>query len=866
MTEKDVLITDELWQRTPLPVNWEAENRILRDLGKHLTNSPDLLLKHFSKIAKELCQAGSAGVSLIEETNTGKKLFRWAGLAGAYEGFEGGTTPYDFSPCGVCLRKGRAQLYHYPDRYFTYLQEPQFPVIVESLVVPLVLEEKQMGTIWIVSHSKLRQFNPEDLRVMTSLSEFLAGALANALMRQAIEETARLEQVARIDSEEKFRQMAETIEVVFWMSDGLEPKITYVSPAYERIWGRNRQKLYQDFNEYLESIYIEDRDMVVKALSSRLLQESFESEYRIVRPDGCVRWVQDRGFLIKDDNGTPYRLVGFAQDITDRKQTELLRTEQKKLLELIASGRPLDDCLAFVCTAVSTLNPGTRACILLTDAEGLTFPRSIAPDHPPSFGEGVKDAPINELAIGTCGTAVYCGNPVTCADIAHDKRWSKPWRDLCIAHGVLACHSQPVFGVNHRPFGSVMLCFNEARMPTDWEYQLAEFGAQVASIVFERERASLALRESEERFRNMADNAPVMVWLSDADGYCTYLSKTWYNFCGQTEETGLGFGWLNAIHPEDRELTEKIFQQTNHHREKFQLEYRLRRFDGEYRTCLDSASPWFGADRKFKGYIGSAMDITDRKQAALQLEQQAKKLASLNESLMQTTEVLADRNFELNSFTYMVSHDLKAPLRAISNLSQWLEEDLEDQLDEKTQYQMLLLRNRVKRMEAIIDGLLAYSRVGRTKIEPQRVDVGLLLEEILDSLELPPTFIVKIASDMPSIFADRLLLSQVFFNLIGNGIKHHPRPDGQIEITAIKKGEFYEFAVADDGDGIAQQHHDKIFRLFQTLKARDVKESSGVGLSIAKKIVESQGGKIILESDLGKGSTFRFTWALQPIS
>lgn len=378
--------------------------------------------------------------------------------------------------------------------------------------------------------------------------------------------------------------------------------------------------------------------------------------------------------------------------------------------------------------------------------------------------------------------------------------------------------------------------------------------------ITDRKQIEAALRESEQRFRDMADNAPMMIWVTDPTGYCTYLNRGWYDFSGQTERTGLGFGWLDRTHPEDRELSKKIFLAANERHEAFQIEYRLQRKDGEYRFCLDAASPWFTLDGEFKGYIGSVIDISDRKQAEIQLYEQAAALKQLNAALEHTTSKLLERNQELDRFVYTVSHDLKAPLRAISNLSQWIEEDLEGQLSEDNQSQMELLRSRVYRMENLISGLLEYSRVGRTQVKEERVNVGELLVEIFDSLSPPSTFTIEIQPNMPTLTTKRLLLSQVFSNLISNAIKHHDRPDGRVIISASKKGDDWEFAVADDGVGIAPEHYERIFGIFQTLKARDEQESTGVGLSIVKKIIETEGGEIILESELGKGTTFRFTW------
>jgi signal transduction histidine kinase len=208
----------------------------------------------------------------------------------------------------------------------------------------------------------------------------------------------------------------------------------------------------------------------------------------------------------------------------------------------------------------------------------------------------------------------------------------------------------------------------------------------------------------------------------------------------------------------------------------------------------------------------------------------------------------------------VTSHDLKAPLRGIANLAAWLEEDLGEKLTEATREQLGLLRDRVQRMNALIEGLLDYSRIGKAAHTMGSVDTGKLLAEIIDSLSPPDGFIVDVAGNMPTLYTDRLHLYQVFSNLIGNSIKHSKGEQGHTVVTAHNQGEYYEFTVADNGPGIAPEYHDKIFMMFQTLEVNDYGSNTGIGLALVKKIVQEHGGSITLESEEGSGATFRFSW------
>ncbi len=261
------------------------------------------------------------------------------------------------------------------------------------------------------------------------------------------------------------------------------------------------------------------------------------------------------------------------------------------------------------------------------------------------------------------------------------------------------------------------------------------------------------------------------------------------------------------------------------------------------------------------GLIGIAIVTSKLRRTSEELQQRVEERTA---ELADKAKELERSNHELGQFAYVTSHDLKAPLRAIANLSEWIEEDLEECLTDDTRKQMKLMRGRVHRMEALIEGILEYSRVGRVSVDVGEVDVGELLTETVENLAPPESFNIEIDPDMPVLHAARVRLSQVFANLISNAIKYRTKDDGHVRVSVKDQGDFYQFSVADDGPGIAEEYHEKVFQIFQTLQARDTFESTGVGLTLVKKIVEEQGGSIELESSEGKGSTFRFTWPKQP--
>jgi signal transduction histidine kinase/CheY-like chemotaxis protein len=209
----DIIITEELSRRVPRTTDLREENHALHTLVQQLFEQPQIMLKNLVTIISKLCHAETANVSLLEVNPSGEDICRWIALAGMLEAYEQTPTPYSFSCCGICLERQAPLLYSYPERYFTYLQEFK-PTIVESLVVPLLIANQPLGTIWIVSHDRQRQFDREDLRLMTSLANFTAAALYSSNARQAAEESARREQAARAAAETANRLKDEFLAVL----------------------------------------------------------------------------------------------------------------------------------------------------------------------------------------------------------------------------------------------------------------------------------------------------------------------------------------------------------------------------------------------------------------------------------------------------------------------------------------------------------------------------------------------------------------------------------------------------------------------------------------------------------------------------
>ncbi|MFV5692713.1 PAS domain S-box protein [Flavobacterium sp. LT1R49] len=360
---------------------------------------------------------------------------------------------------------------------------------------------------------------------------------------------------------------------------------------------------------------------------------------------------------------------------------------------------------------------------------------------------------------------------------------------------------------------------------------------------------TLAEQKIEEKAKEINDiksalDEAAIVAITDQKGVFSYVNE---NFCAVSKYS------KEELIGQDQQIISTGYHTIEFRRDVFGTiangniwkgEVMNRAKDGSFYWENTTIVPFLNEKGKPYQYIAISTDITQEKLAK----------ENLNNALVD----LGKKNKELDQYAYIVSHDLKAPLRAINNLSEWIVEDMPEMPDEVSA-NFELLRGRIQRMENLINGVLEYSRIGRTEIEKETTDLKKMLNQIIDSVVPIEGFEVSMVDTIPVIETERILLQQVFSNLISNSVKYNDKPIGKIECLYEILPDFHQFTIKDNGPGIAEEYHKKVFEVFQTIEARDKKESTGIGLSIVKKIIEEKGGAIYIESENDNGTSFIFT-------
>lgn len=334
--------------------------------------------------------------------------------------------------------------------------------------------------------------------------------------------------------------------------------------------------------------------------------------------------------------------------------------------------------------------------------------------------------------------------------------------------------------------------------------------------------------------------SPDLLCLISANSRLQKINPAFPNTIGLPPQSILGHSVWEFIHPEDQEASKQAVMEVFTSQKPLEVENRLKTLSGGWVRIAWSITP-----TESKQIFAIGRDVTQRHHSETQLKAYAEDLEATNN--------------ELDQFAYVTSHDLKAPLRAISTLATFIEEDMESGETEEVKKHLVVMRKRVSRMEGLIQGILEFARIGRQHIEREELDLRESVMDVLEGIEKPPGIHIEVIGDFPTVMANSFRVGQVIQNLVTNAINHHDKSEGLIQISVEDKPTYWEFCFKDDGPGIHPDYQEKIFEVFQTLHSRDEKESTGIGLSIVKKIVEEAGGKIWVVSEEGKGSEFRFT-------
>jgi PAS domain S-box-containing protein len=375
--------------------------------------------------------------------------------------------------------------------------------------------------------------------------------------------------------------------------------------------------------------------------------------------------------------------------------------------------------------------------------------------------------------------------------------------------------------------------------------------AEINVDITERKKTEEDLRQSKALIEAVVENVPLMIFLKEAaDLRFVIFNRTGEELLGYDRKDLLGKNNLDLYPPDqaanfmakDREVLDGEAGFLDIPEEPINTAKKGQRLLHTRKVCIR------GGDGITKFLLGISEDITDRKKAEKQMANYAKELEQINK--------------ELDDFTYIVSHDLKEPLRSIDAFSKFLEEDYRDKLNEEAQNYIKRIRANAAKMQDLIEDLLEVSRIERSKAPFEEVDAAALVEEAKQRLEFAikeKNATIVTANELPKIYCDRVRFTEVFANLISNAIKFNNKSEPRIEIGCLSTDKNHEFYVRDNGPGIEERYFNRIFEIFQRLGRKEDTEGTGAGLTIVKKIIEMHHGSVRVESTVGEHTTFYFT-------
>jgi PAS domain S-box-containing protein len=625
----------------------------------------------------------------------------------------------------------------------------------------------------------------------------------------------------------------------------------HLSEEWYRIYGFDPRDGVPNWQERLQRVHPEDRAKWESTIDRAVADKSdYEVEFRIVTPNGNVKHIYTVGHPVVSASGDLVEFVGSSVDVTERKRDEALREGESCILEMIARDAPVAETLEGLVRVVECQFTGLLCSVLLLDEDGQHVRHGAAPSLPKPYVDAINGLPIGPKA-GSCGTAMYRGQPVIVTDILEDPLW-EPYRGVVEPHGLRACWSTPILAHSGKVLGSFAMYYREPRSPTPAEKRALDMATHLAGIAIERKLTHEQLHRSEAYLAEAQRLSQTGSWAFNSRGP-VYWSEENYQIWGFDPEQGLPSreATMQRIHPDDRDRVLEYVLKAIREKTDYAVEFRLVLPDGTVKHVNGLGHPVFDGKGNLVEVIGTLVDVTERRRA----DEERERLRQLEADLAHINRVSM-----MGELAASLAHELKQPISAVSmNAStcmRWLRRDPPD--TEEARETALMIVEDVTRAAAIIDRV--RSLYSRSTPNAELLDLNEIIREMIVLLQdraIVNSVSIRTSLDalLPKICADRVQVQQVLMNLMLNGIEAMGM-GGELTIssTTDEHGQAL-ISVSDQGVGLPAKDPDRIFQTFYTTKT----EGSGMGLSISRRIIESHGGRLWATSNRERGATFHFT-------